>query len=133
MKRFFTADFHLGSSLLLNEKVMKRDVRKFKSVEKMNAAFIRSCCERASDDDIIIHCGDFASYGMDRGNKGLEINPKHFIDVIPAQMILLKGNHDLNNKCKPVANSLRINLGKVFKDVSISHYPSYSVHAKINF
>lgn len=133
MKRFFTSDFHLGSSLLLNKDVMKDDVRNFKSVEKMNAAFIRSCQQRASEEDVIIHCGDFASYGMDRGNKGLDVNPRRFLEIIPAQVILIKGNHDLSNKCKPVADSMRISLGKIFKDVSISHYPSYNIHAKDQF
>lgn len=46
-KRFFTADFHFGMSLLCNKEIMKQDVRPFKSVEKMDAALLRTCNQRA--------------------------------------------------------------------------------------
>lgn len=46
-KRFYTADFHLGMSLLLDKNIMKDDVRPFKNVDKMNSALIRSCNQRA--------------------------------------------------------------------------------------
>lgn len=46
-KRFFTADFHFGMNLLLDKKIMKGSARPFKNIDKMNAAFIRSCNERA--------------------------------------------------------------------------------------
>lgn len=46
-KRFFTADFHFGMKLLLDEKIMKDAVRPFKTIDKMNSSFIRNCNERA--------------------------------------------------------------------------------------
>lgn len=46
-RRFFTADFHFGMDLLLDKKVMGNAVRPFKSIDKMNQAFIRNCNERA--------------------------------------------------------------------------------------
>lgn len=42
-QRFFSADFHIGMSLLLNKELMNGDVRPYASVEKMNAAIVRMC------------------------------------------------------------------------------------------
>lgn len=46
-QRFFSADFHIGMSVLLDKELMKDDVRPFSSVEKMNAAIVRACNQRA--------------------------------------------------------------------------------------
>jgi calcineurin-like phosphoesterase family protein len=129
MKRFFTADWHLGSQLLLDKKVMKEDVRPFKSVEKMDAAILRSAHQRAKYDDTIIHVGDLACYGKDRGHAGLEIKPFEIISKIPATFVNIRGNHDLHNSVKSVCDSMRIHLGKRFPCVSVSHYPSTDPHS----
>lgn len=42
----------------------------------------------------------------------------------------LKGNHDISNRVKSLAISMRTALGKRYPNVSVSHYPSYDVHAK---
>lgn len=128
-KRFFTSDWHLGGSLLLNKDIMKEDVRPFKSVEKMDAAILRSAHQRAKYDDMIIHVGDLACYGKDRGHAGLEIKPFDIISKIPATFVNIRGNHDLHNNVKSICDSMRIHLGKRFPDVSISHYPSMDVHS----
>lgn len=128
-KRFYTSDFHLGFSALL-------EIEKwpFKSIEKHDQALIRSCCERAKSDDIIIHVGDLASVGMDRHNglnsKGLDVKPSTLISKIDATFINIRGNHDINNKVKSICDCMRTNLGRRFPNVSISHYPSYDRRAK---
>lgn len=124
-KRFFTSDFHFGMSLLLDQKIMKQDARPFKSVEKMNTALLRTCFERAKEDDTIIHLGDLACYKQDRDSIGLSVKPIEMIKKIPATFINIRGNHDLNNKVKSIADSMQIHLGKKFPNVTCGHYPSY--------
>lgn len=122
-KRFFTSDFHFNAKQFIDAKI-----RPFKSVDKMNNALIRSCNERAKmDDDIIIHLGDLCFSGS-KLNK-----PNDFIREINATFVNIKGNHDINNKVKSLADSMRIKLGKVFPSVSCSHYPSYHPNAKGSF
>ena len=84
------------------------------------------------DRDIIIHVGDLASFGTDRGGKGLSCNPSHIISTIPATFINIRGNHDINNRVKSVCESMRTNLGRRFPNVSVSHYPSYDPHVGVN-
>lgn len=46
-QRFFSADFHIGMSLLLNKELMKGDVRPYASIEEMNADIVRMCNQYA--------------------------------------------------------------------------------------
>lgn len=123
-KRWFSSDFHLGFSALL-----KIEKWPFPSIEKHDAALLRSCAERAKQTDTIIHVGDLASYGQDNHNginsKGLNINPMVMISSINAMFINIRGNHDQSNKVKSVCDSMRTTLGKRFLSVSISHFPTY--------
>lgn len=124
MKRFFSGDFHFGSSAL-----MKIDKWPFKTIEKHDAALIRSCKERAKPEDVIYHLGDLAQFSFDSHygykSKGLNVNPYELIKDIPATFINIRGNHDLNNKVKSVCDSMHIYLSKRYPSVSISHYPTY--------
>lgn len=123
-KRWFTSDFHFGMT-----DILRFEERPFNDVEKMNEAYIRSCVERAGEDDLIIHVGDLCSFKSDRGSKGLEVKPIEIIKSIPATFINIRGNHDVNNKVFSAADSMRTNLGKRYLDVSICHYPTYDKRA----
>ena len=98
-RKFFSADFHFGCQSL-----MEIDQWPFKSIEKHDAALIRSCKERAT---------------------GLDVKPYELIKDIPATFINIRGNHDLNNKVKSVCDSMHIFLSKRYPSVSLSHYPTY--------
>ena len=125
-QRFFTADWHLGSKIVLD--VYKRP---FISVEKMNGSLITACNKLAdSKSDIVIHAGDFACFGKDRGELALNENPNKMMNLIHATFINIEGNHDRNNKVKSVGKALRTELGNVFSDVCVCHYPSYDDRAK---
>jgi calcineurin-like phosphoesterase family protein len=123
-KRWFTSDFHLGFSKLL-------EIEKwpFKTIEKHDNALLISCRQRASAEDTIVHVGDLASYGMDRhqglDSKGLDVSPMRLIKDIPANFVNIRGNHDNSNKVKSVADSMQTHLGKRFPQVTVGHYPSY--------
>lgn len=117
--RWFTADFHLGMSSIL-----EYEERPFKTIDDMNNTYIDKCCN-VSRDDIIIHVGDLACFKQDRNSKGLDCKPEFMLKDVKAQFINVRGNHDLNNKVKSLCESMRIHLSKKFPDVSVSHYPTY--------
>lgn len=118
--KFFTSDFHFGMSAMLSIENWP-----FKSIDKHDMALLRSCKERAKQEDVIYHLGDLCSYGLDRGNKGLDIKPYELIKDISATFINIRGNHDLNNKVKSVCDSMHMFLSKRYPSVSLSHYPTY--------
>lgn len=124
-QRFYTADWHLGSEL-----VRRVYNRPFSSVERMNAVLIGACNNYATEDDIVFHLGDFYSYGNDRGIIGQKINPNEFMKQINATFLNVEGNHDANNKVKSVGRAIRTNLGKVFSEVVLCHYPSTDERSK---
>lgn len=133
-RRLWTADWHLGSSILLDKNVMKDSVRPFKDVEAMKKAFLDSVKNKAKPGDTIIHIGDFASYGIDRGYRGLLLEkPSEIISKIPVPFINLRGNHDINNGVFCIGNSLNLSLGKRCPFVSAGHYPSYDRRATGTF
>ena len=119
-KRFFTADFHLGMS-----EVIKYENRPFETVEQMNDAFMRSCEVDACEDDTIIHVGDLYSFRRDRGQESMRLKPHEYLRRIKATFVNVRGNHDVNNKVKSVCDSMRTFLGRRYRSVSVSHYPTY--------
>ena len=118
--KFFTSDFHIGMASLL-------EIEKwpFKSIEKHDAALLRSCKERAKPEDTIYHIGDFCSYGLDRGSMGINVKPYELIKDIPATFINIRGNHDLNNKVNSACDAMHMFLSKRYPSVTLSHYPTY--------
>ena len=122
MKKFFSADFHLNSTAIL-----QYAKRPFKSGEKMAEAYIRSCNQQARDpSDMIVHVGDFFLKGADRhgvGDEGLGVSAKEYLSKINAQVFLIEGNHDSNNVGHTHAKQLILDLGP-YKCTSVSHYPS---------
>ena len=122
MARFFSADFHLNSTAII-----QYAGRPFKSGEKMAEAYIRSCNQQARDpSDMIIHVGDFFLRGKDRhgiGDEGLGVSAKEYLSRINAQVFLIEGNHDGSNIGHTHAKQMILDLGP-FKCTSVSHYPS---------
>lgn len=130
-RRYWTSDFHLGM-----ESILQFENRPFKTIEKHDAALLRSCCQHAKDDDTIIHVGDLFCYKQDShaekqglSSNGSDKKPIELIDIIPATFVNIRGNHDLNNKVKSLCDSLRTKLSSRYLSVSVSHYPSYDPHA----
>lgn len=132
-QRIWTADWHLGSSILLDKRVLDDAARPFRDVEAMKAAFLKSVSEKAKPGDTVIHLGDFASYGIDRGYQGLMEKPSDIIMKMPVTFINLRGNHDINNGVFCLGNALELGLGKRYPFVSAAHYPSYDRRAAGTF
>ena len=123
-KRFFTADFHLGMS-----ECIRFEKRPFKNVQEMNSRLVHTCMERTTENDIIYHIGDLASWKSDRGNLGLDVKPMEIVKTIPAQFLNIRGNHDLNNKVTSVCEAMHVHLSRRYPDVVCCHYPSFTDHA----
>lgn len=119
--------------MLLDRGVLKSAVRPFKDVDAMKSAFLASVREKAKPHDTLIHLGDFASYGIDRGWRGLEEKPSEIIAKMPVAFVNLRGNHDINNGVPCLGNSLNLGLGKRYPFVSASHYPSYDKRSSGTF
>lgn len=117
---FFTSDWHLNDELIL--KVCKRP---FKSAKRMSEVYIKQANQRAKlKSDNIIHVGDFIQRGLDRGTGVREdqISARDALKQIAANVILLEGNHDDNNRCNTVGKVLFRKVGKF--DCIVQHYPS---------
>jgi len=127
--KFYTADWHLN-----NPNIIKYAHRPYKSAERMIERLIGSANMRAkTKNDVIFHIGDFCAWGNERGVPSLKISPKKHVEAINATLILLEGNHDGNNKVKSPIKYLFTDLGTMYKDVSIGHYPSHYKEATNQF
>lgn len=117
---FFTSDWHLNDELIL--KVCKRP---FKSAKRMSEVYIKQANQRAKlKSDNIIHVGDFIQRGLDRGTGVREdqMSAKDALSQIAANVVLIEGNHDDNNRCSTVGKVLFRKVGKF--DCIVQHYPS---------
>ena len=117
---FFTSDWHLNDELIL--KVCGRN---FKSAKRMTEVLIKQANQRAKDKtDTIIHVGDFIQRGHDRGTGVREdqISARDALNRLAANVLLLEGNHDDNNRCNTVGKVLFRKVGKF--DCIVQHSPS---------
>ena len=120
MKTYFTSDFHLGSSNIIN--YCKRP---FKNVSHMNDTLIRRV-NKLDRHDVLFHVGDFVLVGHDRhGIKEdfSDIKYSEYLDKIKPHIILLNGNHDSVHNVKAMLNSAVVNLNRKYKNISVSHFP----------
>lgn len=81
MKLFIISDTHFG-----HENIIRYCNRPFSSVEEMDNAIIKNWNETVSNQDTIIHLGDF---GLGKKERIAEI-----ISKLNGKKILIMGNHD---------------------------------------
>jgi len=127
MKKYFTSDLHLS-----HRNILKYCGRPFKDVDRMNQVLINNINTRATKDDLLIHVGDFACYGKERGTECTRTKPEVYLAKINPKTILIKGNHDINNKVKYMCKGLIIDIGKL-GSVTVSHYPTTETHCPVEF
>lgn len=120
MKTYFTSDFHLGSSNVINH-----SKRPFQNVGHMNDTLIRRV-NKLDRHDVLFHVGDFILVGYDRHDikeDFSDIKIETYLDQIKPHIILLNGNHDSGHNVKAMLNSAIVNLNVKYKNVSVSHFP----------
>jgi len=139
VKRYWTADIHFGHADItvhskrpsFREADIVRDENGWHWIspetcisasERADAFNIRSMNSRIKPDDMVIHNGDFMSYGAVKGNIGLKNKPNFYLDQLHGSWTLLAGNHDTSNGVKTVGRQLITTLAdyKVF----VSHFPT---------
>lgn len=121
--RYFTSDFHIGSSALIDKSAMRDDVRPFKSLDDMHKGLI-CALSRLHSDDILIHLGDLACIGKDREWIGVDKQTvKTILDSLPCNKVFIEGNHDISNADSYTCGKLLVDkIGKWI--VTLQHYPS---------
>lgn len=125
MSRFFTSDWHLGSSL-----INKYANRPFSRQIDACIGLIDSCNCTAKRGDVVFHVGDFWLEGYDRHGKvedknELQATANDYIKQISARFVLLAGNHDDAHNCEADLKSMTVDLNQNYKNVFVSHFPSY--------
>lgn len=124
---FFTSDWHLNDELIL--RVCKRQ---FKDATRMTEVIVQRANQRAkAKSDNIIHVGDFIQRGLDRGtgDKETQVTAKEVLASLWANVILLEGNHDENNRCHTIGKILFRKVGKL--DCIVQHFPSINQEAYV--
>jgi len=117
MKRYWTADWHLGSPAII-----EYCNRPFRDVEHMNSSLIRNANQRVKDNDTLISVGDMISYGRAKGVDGLRLKHDDYASQINGTFVNVAGNHDDNNHVKSICDFMMVKIGKM--KVSISHMPT---------
>jgi len=126
--RYFTSDWHLNSN-----NIIKYAKRPFFDAQYMNDLLIQDTNLRLDRGDTLIHVGDFILVGFDRHDKkcghdkGSKMdNAEYMLSRLRPNVILLSGNHDDGHNCETAGKMMVIDLNKHWKNVTVSHYPSYS-------
>lgn len=124
MSRYFTSDFHLGS---LN--ILKHANRPFSSAKEAMTSLLINVNSNLKRYDTLIHVGDFMLSGVDRHDNvedsGLKYKIDDYLDMFEPNLILLAGNHDDGRNCETVGKSMVIDLNQNYRNVYVSHFPSY--------
>ena len=129
MSRYFTSDWHLGSNL-----INKYANRPFASASEAAEALVGNCNGIAkSKSDVVFHVGDFWLDNADRHGVEEDINTftagyDDYISLVDARLVLLDGNHDSGHNCEADLKSMVIDLNQNYKNVFVSHFPSYHKH-----
>lgn len=127
MARFFTSDLHLGSA-----NINKYAHRPFDDAHHAKTQLIDLINCTVDQSSSLIHVGDFMLSGSDRHGTvedvGLKYTLRDYMKLINPRLLLLAGNHDDSHNCETDAKSLILDLNQNYRNVSVSHYPSYHDH-----
>lgn len=130
MKIFLTGDTHFNHGNIIKG-VSDWGFREFEDIEEMNETIIERWNEVVTDEDIVIHIGDFALCRVREMCK--------LVKRLNGKIIIIKGNHDRKSKLKHcgftdvLSGVLKVDFtykGKIYK-TAIRHKPT-SVK-RINF
>lgn len=130
--RFFTSDWHLNSS-----NILEYAHRPFKTAAAAKSMLISNCNSVASKLDTVFHVGDFCLVGKDRHDKKVDnADVKDFKQVlqqINANFVLMSGNHDDGHNCKTALKFMMIDLNHNYRNVTVAHHPTFNNKTIANF
>jgi len=119
MNYWFTSDYHLGHA-----NIIKYCNRPFKNLEHMNTEIIRRHNERIKPEDTVFFLGDFCFKNTPNSVKRGEgdiVKTIEYEKRLNGKLIFIKGNHDRNNSCKTIIESLVIRFSN--KWIKLIHNP----------
>lgn len=116
---YFISDTHLG-----HEKIIEYCKRPFKNVKEMDETIIKNWNERISDEDIVFFLGDFCLIKSSEAPNSRKDAFAYYRKQLKGNIIFLKGNHDGNNKCKSIIESIVIEHGG--KRIYLTHNPKFA-------
>lgn len=125
-KRLFTADWHLGSTL-----VWKCEHRPGKDALDAGIALAGMCNGMARPEDTVVHVGDFILAGHDR-HSGFDDDATgmpsqdEWLRKLEPSFFLVEGNHDNGHNGVAAAKCLLLDLSRSFRNVTVGHFPSCS-------
>ena len=123
-KRFFSSDFHLGSSLI--NRYASRPWTGALEAAGALAANVNAKCGRS---DVLVHAGDFSLQSADRHGETEDMPPDvsedEWLSRFAPRVFLLAGNHDDGHNAEAMANNMWVDLGRRWRNVFVSHFPSY--------
>jgi calcineurin-like phosphoesterase family protein len=151
---YYTADPHLGHANILKycmrlQFLNRREkyvllqggvdkARKLKisdaSLKKHNEGIIRNWNERVKENDTVIVHGDFCFRNTAGGKQGegVRVSADEWIKRLNGRIVFIKGNHDRNNSCKTIIESLVIKIGG--RKIFCVHKPEHcNTDYEINF
>lgn len=96
------------------------------TAERMNETIIHEMNMRVKPEDVVVHVGDFCTRGRARGEEGLRLGYRHYLDRLTGTWVLLEGNHDGQSKTKTVGRHMFCHIAGF--SVFVSHHPSDDLH-----
>ena len=94
---------------------------------ELNALLTRGIKARVKPDDRVVHVGDAACKGGERGTAALHIKWSDILEGLPGRWVLLCGNHDSNNGVKTDCEYMEVKLGGL--SVGVQHKPLFDLAA----
>ena len=91
--------------------------------KEMDETIIKNWNSRVQDEDIVFFLGDFCLSKSSEAPDSRKDAFDYYRNQLKGDIIFFKGNHDGNNKCKSIIESMIINHGG--KIIFIVHDPKY--------
>jgi calcineurin-like phosphoesterase family protein len=117
MNYFFISDTHFGHA-----NIIRYTLRPFSSVQEMDKVLIENWNKRVKKDDTVFFLGDFLFMKSSEAPEGKKF--EYFRSQLNGNIIFIRGNHDKNNQCKTIIQSLTIHYGG--HDIFLTHNPQFA-------
>jgi calcineurin-like phosphoesterase family protein len=116
MKRWWTADLHLG-----HDNILEYCGRPFKDAITALHRTAVNFNQKIRTEDAVVHVGDYMSRGNVKGQSSLPFKFPEYVAMFNGRWTFLRGNHDANNGVKTVGDFMIAKLADW--NVFVGHWP----------
>jgi len=135
---YFISDTHFGHSniiryckrpfikdgdLTLNGGWVSSDIA-IQRMKEMDETIIKNWNERVKKEDTVFFLGDFALSKSSEAPEGRKDAFNYYRNQLNGDIIFIKGNHDGNNRCNSIIESINIQHGG--KRIHLTHNPKFA-------